>query len=114
MRKVIMASLLAATLTTQANAATHWCTGSVETFYVSSNGLAIFKPAWSPVYLQICNVNEDWNGVSPNVCMAWVAKVDAAIGLSKQIRIKYDDVPACDQVPSNASSPPPVYLMLLP
>lgn len=114
MRKIVLSGLLLAAFSSQAQAATHWCTGAVEAFYVKDNGLAIFKPTWSPNYLQICNVEVEWKGISPTICMAWAAKVDAAIGLSKQIRIKYDDVPACDQVPASGSAPAPVYLMLLP
>ncbi|WP_298334640.1 hypothetical protein [uncultured Erythrobacter sp.] len=114
MRKVVLASLLAGILTTQANAATHWCTGGVEAFYVNHTGAAIFKPTWSPVYLQICNVEVEWKGITTSTCMAWVAKVDAAIGLTKQIRIRYASVNGCDQIAANGSAPAPYYLMLLP
>lgn len=115
MKRILLGTLIAIVMASPAAAFPRWCDGTPGNFYIRTDGAAIYQASWrGGDYVQVCNVRVEWKGVPTDVCLTWVAKIDAAVALGKNIRIKYDDAPPCDQVPTNGAAPGPNYVMLMP
>ncbi|WP_298303438.1 hypothetical protein [uncultured Erythrobacter sp.] len=115
MKRVLFGPLLALLIASPAAAFPRWCDGTATNFHIRTNGDAIYQPSWrGGEYVQVCNVRVEWKGVPPDVCLTWIAKIDAAIVFGKRIRLKYNDAPPCEQMPINTNAPGPDYVMLMP
>ena len=88
------------------------CTGTVSRSYVQNNGAVVFRSSWAPDYTQICNIKETWKGITPDVCLTWVAKIDAAVSLSLSVTVRYDGDLTCGTLPIYSGTPSPKYVML--
>lgn len=93
-------------------AATQYCAGTVLTSWTMADGAVIISSSWRSDHTQICNTKEVWKGITPEVCVNWVAKLDSAVALQRQVTIQYADAPACDALPTYQYSPAPRYVML--
>jgi len=103
-------------LTSQPAHAQLWCTGTISSSWIDSVGNAYIAGNWRDDHTQICSVRQEWKGISPDICLSWLAKVDSSIGLSKSIIVSYSAYPAgitCSTLGTYGDSPAPLYVMLL-
>jgi hypothetical protein len=54
---------------TIASAQTIWCSTKVTNLLVYGNGNAVVFPSARGAYVQFCNINSDWKGISPLTCV---------------------------------------------
>lgn len=113
-RSTVLAMGLAALvfLQTPAQAAPQWCTGSVLSSWTNIAGDVLISGSWRGDHTQICNLKQEWKGVTPDICMGWVAKLDAAAALNKSVTIQYNDASSCASLPIYGQTPSPAYVML--
>lgn len=109
-----LAALSFAVMSTPASAVEQYCTGTVLSSWVNDVGAVLLSSSWRGDHTQVCNIETTWKGIPPNVCVSWVAKIDAALALSKRISIYYRDAPACNLIPYYGEAPAPYYVMLIP
>lgn len=97
-----------------ASAAYQWCTGSVLSSWMRADGSVHISSSWMQGnHTQICNIKTEWKTITPDVCVAWLAKLDAAASMNKTVTIFYWDAPTCDVLPHYEAAPPPAYVMIL-
>lgn len=92
-----------------------WCVGTLANLWIDEAGTVFVQPSWHVSYVQLCNVNQNTaNGVTPIVCMSWVALVRAAMQRTVPTIIYYNNVAvaSCDAMPIYQASPIPYYVML--
>ncbi|WP_298334655.1 hypothetical protein [uncultured Erythrobacter sp.] len=111
-RNLLGATLLMAMAAIPANAATRACVGYVDFVYVRDDGSAYVDTTWSQSSHQVCNVKADWKGITPDLCLSWMAQLGVAIAYGKNTRIDYRDIPSCGTLPSYNSAPAPLFIMV--
>lgn len=91
------------------------CTGTIDSSFMTSDGSVVIRGSWRSDYTQVCSVTTTWNGVPPDVCAGWAAKLDAAVSLSRSIQVHYYNTGAltCATLPIYSTAPGPYYVMLL-
>lgn len=114
-RSATYAATFAALLSTQsATAAEQWCNGTVVATYVTSDGGVFVQGSWSGWYRKICSTTTEWKGVQSDVCLAWMAKLDAAVAFNKGVVIYYNNAPECvNAMPGYDAAPSPSYVMIV-
>ena len=86
------------------------CPGKVESHLIDSTGnVLVTHNAVGTV--QICNVNIDWNGISPTLCFAWLALIKEAGNRTASVTIHYN-YNSCSAIPQSDSAPAPNYIQL--
>ncbi len=95
-----------------AAAAEQWCTGNLFSSWTNRFGDVLIESSWRNEHNQICNIRYEWKGIPVDTCIAWVAKLDAAVTMNKQIVIYYNEAPSCNSLPTYEKSPSPYYIML--
>lgn len=113
MRKYLAISGLALSLGVASPAmAGTWCTGTLLKSYLQNDGSLIVETSWSG-WTKVCNLKADWQGITPDICAGWLARVDAAVSMDLAVQIHYDETYAsCAAVPITYQSPAPVYIMI--
>lgn len=101
---------LALGMATGASAAV--CSGSILYSRVDVNGDVYIIGSWHSTYTQVCNLTTTWKGVTPDICMAMMAKFDAAASLNKTVLLSYPNEATCAGIPTYSSSPAPNFVML--
>ena len=96
-----------------ATAASQWCTGTLSASWTNKLGDVLVESSWRQSHTQICNIRYEWKGVPADTCIAWVAKLDAAVAMNKRVTIYYGEAPSCNLLPGYEQSPAPYYVMLL-
>ncbi|WP_298309183.1 hypothetical protein [uncultured Erythrobacter sp.] len=116
MRNLAIAGGLILAAAVPASAQSQSCEGFLTGSYIYDEGSAVVNTDWSPTWFQICNVKTTWKGITPDICLSWLAKVDAAVTHGKNVRFYYqgNKISACNQIPSYVDAPAPNYVMLLP
>ena len=91
-----------------------WCYGTITQVLTYADGTVSIFPTWRNDWINVCNLNNTVKGISPMTCVAWYAVIKSAA--SKQplqtTVMFYQDMAACEVVPTYANSPAPGYLML--
>lgn len=100
-------------LSTQVSAAPQACAGTVDASWITSDGMVLIKGSWRNDHTMICSIRNEWKGVSPDVCMSWAAKVDAAVTMGKSVTVYYTDIADCASLPVYTATPGPYYVMVL-
>ena len=95
-----------------ATAAPTYCAGTLSASWIRKTGDVIIESSWRQNHTQICNIRYEWKGVPVDTCIAWVAKLDAAVTMNKRILIYYTEALSCDTMPTYGDSPAPYYVML--
>lgn len=108
----MLAALAVGLLPRPAFAAPEWCTSKINNTFVDIEGNVFVNTVFRGDYLQICNVNGAWKGVSVEVCRTWQALSMSAILADKPMIIFYADAPSCATIPSYSLAPAPGYMML--
>lgn len=111
-KNLIVALAILSSILSQPAAANAYCTGTISTSWVSSNGNVYILGSWRGDHTMICSIKAEWNGITPDVCAAWMAEVDAAISLSRSVTLEYVGLVSCDALPAYEAAPAPNYVML--
>ena len=63
-------------------------------------------------YTFICNLNEEWKGISQQTCAVWSASLSTAYKNGNHVRFYYneDGMSSCSELPIYGNAPPPVYV----
>lgn len=91
-----------------------WCRGRITGMYIDDGGAVFITPTFIENWLQICNVNGPWNGITPEVCKTWIG-VATTLQVTQQdgLLLYRVDTP-CNALPTYGAAPPPAYLMIYP
>ena len=93
-------------------ASPQYCAGTLIASWTRKTGDVLIESSWRQNHTQICNIKYEWKGVPVDTCIAWVAKLDAAITMNKRVIIYYTEAPTCDVLPTYGDNPAPYYVML--
>ena len=89
------------------------CSGKVNSVLIYASGAVNIRADWRNDYTYICNVNSEWNGVSPLMCALWVNDLNTSRKVDADVRVYYygsDDYTGCADLPTYSNSPAPVYV----
>ena len=90
-----------------------WCSGTVGNLFVDSSGNVLVLPTWRGDFIQVCNVNNPWNGVSVQTCFSWFSILKGANGKPTLTTTYYNGATAtCNVLLTYGASPAPAYVML--
>lgn len=105
-------AIACALVSVPAMAAPQWCQSKIEHSFVDRYGNVYVWAVFRQDYIQICNVDAPWKGVSVELCRTWQALSMSAILSDKPMIIFYDDAASCQTVPAYDGAPSPGYMML--
>jgi hypothetical protein len=88
----------------------------VQRVLTYSDGSVLLLTSWRNDYLQICNLNSTWKGVSTGTCFAWMSQISSALAFNKPTGFYYAGVDAtfCKSAPTYGNAPVPVYIYVAP
>jgi hypothetical protein len=92
--------------------AQQYCTTTVSNLYVAKDGSVIVNAAIRGDYLQLCNLNADWKGVSPMTCAAWHTLTRSAVTRKSTMTLYYAETTPCNLIPYYGNAPSPYYVMM--
>ncbi|WP_137938154.1 hypothetical protein [Chitinivorax sp. B] len=113
------AALATLYLSAPATAEPIFCTGKITQQYMNESGEFFIRPDWRNDWIQICNLNTEWRGISPQVCASFFAAAKTAVISKVRTTVAYWDRPgapaptACNIIPTYQQAPTPGYLMLI-
>ena len=107
----VLFAILANSIVTQA--APQYCQGTLSNLAVYGDGTVLVKVSWLGDYVSVCNVNTQVASATQTSCVAWVSLMRSAISRGTQTLMYYADAPACNVMPTYASSPVPNYVMMM-
>ncbi len=110
----MMLASLALAFSSNANAATS-CSGFLTNVISYANGDVTIYGLWRTDWTQICNLNQERLGVSPQTCFSWFSIMSSAITENKQVVVYYPTLTQaqCATMPTYASAPVPGYVRLV-
>lgn len=100
-----------------ASEATIWCNGQVTGVLTDNTGNVMAYASFRNDWLQVCNLNAAWKGVSVEVCKSWFAKLTAVRIAQEAVTFYYADYPdgtSCLAVPNYTGAPAPGYIAISP
>jgi hypothetical protein len=89
-----------------------WCSGVISHVWVDKVGATYITGSWRREHTQICNLSNEWKGVSPNTCRSWLGLAQHAHATQISVVLQYADVPSCKDIPYYGYAPSPNYVML--
>lgn len=87
-----------------------FCSGTVSRVLVYNDGKVLIVGSWRGDYTTVCNVSTTWNGVSPSICVSWLAQLNAATTMNKTAVLYYVGVNDCATLLTYSNSPAPLYI----
>jgi len=113
MKKSMLFSLLVFVLFSSIAAlANTYCSGTLDSVYVSSQGNMYVRGDWRNEYTRLCNVDETINNVRTNTCILWSATAFKAREAKHNVVIQYDDSVDCSTMSSYSQAPAPKYFLV--
>ncbi|MEO9599791.1 hypothetical protein [Parasphingorhabdus sp.] len=115
MKKSILTALAAGVLILPSSAnANAFCSGTVTHTLTYVNGGVMIRSTWRNNWTQICNVKEEWKGVTPEVCYIWFSHASSAVTENKPLTVHYLglDQAECATMPTYGGAPAPYYVLL--
>jgi hypothetical protein len=98
-----------------------WCFGTVNYLSLDNTGSVTIVPSWRTAgfgYVKACNLNQDWNGVTPTTCTGWFSMLKMAQQTRSYVWWFYPDsvVPTlngaeCSNMTLEPNSPVPVKIV---
>lgn len=110
MKKIITLGLLFASSSVSANY--FQCIGTVKNVLVYAEGYVIIDTSYRNEYTQVCNLKNDWKGVSPEACKGMLSTLLTAQSTGRNIMTYYNQY-TCETLPSYASTPASTYVGIL-
>jgi hypothetical protein len=101
--------------TNSAHAADTYCYTGVRNLFIESNGAVQIRLDVLNNYVQICNINSSWKGITPQICAAQLGLMRSAVARQVPMYIYYasTEVTSCTTIPTYSTAPSPGYVMLL-
>jgi hypothetical protein len=90
--------------------AVYECNVTVKNVLVYSSGMVNLLHSGRGDYTFICNLSEDYRGVSVTTCAMWTAMLQAIKKKNGLANIYYDGTGSCATLPNYSSAPIPVYI----
>lgn len=112
MRKILFILLLS--LFSNSSFAYLFCKGTITDVWVDEHGRLYINGSWRSGHTQVCDIDSNWNGVSLEVCKAWLSISTAAQVSKAAVVVRYDDGDAesCSTLETYGNAPKPNYIML--
>ena len=97
-----------------AHSAVIYCYGKAERVYISRGSSVVAFMSFRRDYLQVCQLDNSWKGVSTETCKSWYAMLQSAYLAKSEMIVQYSDPTAtsCDTIPTYGSAPALGYLMV--
>ena len=99
---------------TSVSAANVWCEGKIAGHYLAGDGSLYIKGSWRNDWTQVCNLNQSWKNISPNVCEGWLSMSQTAKVADLDVILMYSTTYQCNAMPNYSSAPAPIYIMHAP
>lgn len=115
MKKFILAALTGIALALSSNAfAAAYCSGPISHTLTYASGDVLILSSWRSTWTQVCNVKQEWKGVTPEVCYLWFSKISSAITEDKSMTVYYAGIEQseCATMPTYGGAPAPGYMLL--
>ena len=93
-------------------AAPQWCSGNVDTVYLSNDGSLVIRGDWRNDYTVLCSINTTRQGIAPELCKGWRSMTMSGKLSKTRMIVHYANLQSCSSIPTYASAPSPVYVML--
>lgn len=106
MKKIIALGLLFASSSVSAG---YGCQGTVKNVLVYADGQVNVHTSYRNDYTVMCNLKNDWKGVSPQACKGMLSTLLTAQSTGKKIATYYTSH-TCSTLPYYGSAPGPVYV----
>ena len=107
MKKLLLALLLISPVA----AADIWCTGKIKKVLQYANGDVTVFTSYRNGYTVMCNIKNDWKGVSPQACKGMLSVLLTAQSTVKEITTHYPgNQYTCQNLPHYGSAPGPIYV----
>jgi hypothetical protein len=112
LKRILSSAIVAASvIATQAQAG-QWCSTKVNDVLVTSPGEVMGHTTMRGEWLQVCNINTTWKGVTPATCAVWVGLLKNAISRKSNMTWYYGEDTPCNLIPYYGFAPAPAYLWL--
>lgn len=108
----VLTLLATATALSSPAYAAAYCDSYVDQFFTTQAGDVLVLPAFRNDWVQICNVQSAWNGVSPATCTSWLSTLISGMISRKQFTFYYASASVCSTIPTYGSAPAPGYVLL--
>jgi hypothetical protein len=112
-KQLLTLCLLATSLFASNAQAQQQCMGKVSNIWTAVGGETFLLPVSRGDYVQFCNINTTWKGVTPATCATWIASMRSAVVRRADVNIYYLEPTLCGAIPSYGSAPAPYYMMLI-
>lgn len=112
MRKIFALAIIAAVTISQPAHAASLCSGTITRSLVYSSGAVSVLGSWRNATTQVCNLKIEWKNITPDVCAAWLARIDAAVSLQRPIAFYFTEDLDCASYDTYNASPAPYYIQL--
>lgn len=110
MKKILAVGALCG-LSLAANSTPYQCTVDINSVLIYSNGIVNVKHSGRGDYTFICNLKEDYQGVSVSTCAMWTSMLLSMKNAAKKVDFYYDNqYSSCAAIPTYGSAPIPVYI----
>lgn len=93
---------------------TLFCKGTIDALLVGAHGDVHVRPSWRQNWIELCNVDTPWLGISTKTCSVWVSELMTAHTTRKLTTIRYDGtgILSCDVIPPYENAPLAGYVLL--
>jgi hypothetical protein len=108
-KQLLTLCFLATSLFASTAQAQQWCTGKVMNILTDTNGvvMVVQSAVSGGGYVQFCNINAAWKGVSPALCANWLGYVRSAVARKSDMIFFYNEPTACPSIPTGGNAPAP-------
>ena len=90
-----------------------WCSGKAQRVLHDASGTVHLYTSYRNDWIQLCNTEAAWKGVSTSICKSWLNSAKAAVAAGLNVTVHYAEAPACHLMPTYEQAPPPSYVMLV-
>jgi hypothetical protein len=97
--------------------ATIWCNGRITGVLTDNVGNVMAYTTFRNDWLQVCNIDAPWKGVSVAMCKTWAAQLVALRLSQEEMTFYYSEYPdgtSCLAVPNYTGAPAPGYIAISP
>ncbi|MBW8184290.1 hypothetical protein [Shewanella nanhaiensis] len=111
MKLVILACfmMLSVMFSTSVNAAFH-CSADINRILIYGNGTVNIRHSGRNDFTVICDLNNEWKGVSVTTCAMWTAMLQNIKKNNGKAIFYYGGEGTCAALPTYGSTPAPVYI----
>jgi len=111
MKKIIL-MMTCLLISTPMFAGTFSCSVNVDKVLLYKQGFVNIRHAGRNNFTYICNLNEEWKGVSVTTCAMWVGLLQDVKKRNSKATFFYNtnDATSCADLPTYGNAPSPVYI----